>query len=170
MPKYKIIYSAEVFADNKDDAEYRIQLNKNLLQYMKTISFGEEVEELDDDFPQTKPLILDPNDPDHLGIIEDLLGKEAYLIEDFDWDNLVTLYFNRNTKTEIFKCPHKDDLNKEFCMAIFEEPKLLMNDEPKRKIMVTETYCDKMSSFVGQIAANFIKMDLENSPNGEAKR
>ena len=170
--RYKIFYMAEVDEFNKNDAEYRVALNKNLLQYHKTEVNGirdePSLEELDGNLSD-RILQLDLTNPGELSILEDAMGKDAYLIEEFDWSGKIRLYYNRNTKTEIFKIPHISDNNKEFCMAIFRVPskEIFMSDEDDYQVKVTETYCNKMTSFVGQISASFMKTDLEQNTLGD---
>jgi len=173
--RYKIFYMAEVDEFNKNDAEYRVALNKNLLQYHKTEVNGRASdpteEELEGKFGD-RLLELDLTNPGELSILEDAMGDDAYLIEQFNWGELTKLYRNRNTKTEIFKIPHISDINKEFCMAIFRVPskEIFRSNEDDFEVKVTETYCNKMTSFVGQISASFMKMDLEQNTLGDMKK
>ena len=170
---FKIYYVAEVEGNKASDAEYKIALNKNLLQYLKTeIMGGNEpiIDDIEGNMIQQK-LRLDLTNPEELGLFEDMMGKDAHLIEEFDWSGMVRLYFNRNTKTEIFKLPHISNNNKEFCMAIFtNEEENMYNKDEEFIIKVTETFCTPTSSFVGQIASIYMKMDLEQNTLGDMRK
>lgn len=175
IPKrFKVHYLAIVDGFKQSDVEYRVALNKNLLQFVKTEVEGNNPLEEEEDIPENclvRKLELDMTNKDDLDMYIALLGEDAHLIEDFDWEGQVRLYFNRNTKTEIFKIPHISDINKEFCMAVFSiEQEQVFNNQEKWAMKVTETYCDKTTSFVGQIASSYMKMDLEQSTLGDLKK
>lgn len=148
MTKYNIIYSAEIEADNQGEAEARVQMNRNLLQYKKTIK--------EEDFP--RKLEIEVEDGESLKIIRDLLDLKPRLFDNIDFNSITDksiIYKNNYTGGTIFWA----DCDRALYRVVFYIP---FHVDEARSVKV---FHSPRVSFVSPIVNEFIKRDMQNEPS-----